>query len=68
MAAEANNVVQGGKLSPIGQRGMFTSRQGYGVPDYLARANDETALIVLIEDIRAYENLDEILGSRRREK
>ncbi len=60
-AAEAENVIQGGKFPPIGQRGMFTSRQGYGVPDYLARANDETALIVLIEDIRAYENLDDIL-------
>ncbi len=60
-AEEAENVVQGGKFPPIGQRGMFTSRQGHGVPDYLARANDETALIVLIEDIHAYENLDEIL-------
>ena len=55
------NVVQGGKFAPIGQRGMFTSRQGYGVDDYLTTANEETALIVLIEDIAAYENLDEIL-------
>ena len=60
-ATEAENVVQGGKFPPIGRRGLFTSRQGYGVPDYLARANDETALIVLIEDIRAHENLDAIL-------
>ena len=59
--AEAENVVQGGKFAPIGQRGMFTSRQGYGVDDYLTTANEETALIVLIEDIAAYENLDEIL-------
>ena len=59
--AEAENVVQGGKFAPIGQRGMFTSRQGHGVEDYLAHANDETALIVLIEDIVAAENLDEIL-------
>ncbi len=59
--AEAENVVQGGKFAPIGQRGMFTSRQGYGVDDYLKVANNETALVVLIEDIVAYENLDEIL-------
>ncbi len=59
--AEAENVVQGGKFAPIGQRGMFTSRQGHGVDDYFAHANDETALIVLIEDIVAAENLDEIL-------
>lgn len=60
--AEAENVVQGGKFAPIGQRGMYTSRQGLGVSDYLKKANDETALIVLIEDIAAYENLDEILS------
>jgi 4-hydroxy-2-oxoheptanedioate aldolase len=59
--AEAENVVQGGKFAPIGQRGMFTSRQGLGVDNYFARANDETALIILIEDINAVENLDEIL-------
>jgi 4-hydroxy-2-oxoheptanedioate aldolase len=59
--AEAVNVVEGGKFAPIGKRGLFTSRQGYGVDNYLQVANDETALIVLIEDIAAYNNLDEIL-------
>lgn len=59
--AEAENLVQGGKFAPIGQRGLFTSRQGYGVDNYLKIANDETALIVLIEDIAAVENLDEML-------
>ena len=58
---EAENVVKGGKFAPIGQRGMFMSRQGYGVPDYFAKANDETLLVVLIEDIEAVRNLDEIL-------
>jgi len=61
-AAEARNVVEGGKFSPLGKRGMFTSRQGLGVPDYFDRANDETMLIVLIEDIAAWENLDEIIA------
>ena len=59
--AEAENVVQGGKFAPVGQRGMFTSRQGYGVPGYFEKANDETMLIVLLEDIVAHQNLDEIL-------
>ena len=59
--ADAENVVAGGKFPPLGKRGLFTSRQGYGVDDYLARANDETLLIALIEDIEAWRNLDEIL-------
>lgn len=59
--ADAENFVAGGKFPPLGKRGLFTSRQGYGVPDYLDKANDETLLIALIEDIVAWENLDEIL-------
>ena len=58
---EAVNVVEGGKFGPIGKRGMFGGRQGFGVEDYFAVANDETLLIVLIEDIVAVQNLDEIL-------
>ena len=38
--AEAENVVAGGKFAPIGKRGMFGSRQGFRVPDYLRIAND----------------------------
>ena len=41
---------------------MFTSRQGLGVDDYFDHANDESMLIILIEDIIAWENLDEILA------
>jgi 4-hydroxy-2-oxoheptanedioate aldolase len=59
--AEAENVVAGGKFSPVGQRGLFTSRQGYGVENYFDDANDQTMFIVLIEDIIAVNNLDEIL-------
>ncbi len=58
---EARNVVAGGKFAPIGQRGLYISRQGFGVDDYLQVANDETLLIILIEDIVAIGNLDEIL-------
>lgn len=60
-AEDAQAVVDAGKFHPLGSRGMFKSRQGYGVDDYFARANDETLLMVLIEDIAAVENLAEIL-------
>jgi 2-keto-3-deoxy-L-rhamnonate aldolase RhmA len=58
---DAKKFVEAAKFAPLGRRGLFTSRQGYGVPDYLEVANDHTLLIALIEDIRAVENLDEIL-------
>ena len=58
---EAQNVVDGGKFAPIGKRGMFLSRQGLRVPNYFDIANDETVLVILIEDIIAVNNLDEIL-------
>ena len=59
--AEAQNVVDGAKFAPIGYRGMFTSRQGYGVDNYFDVANSETLVVVLIEDIVAINNLDDIL-------
>ena len=59
--AEAEAVVQAGKFAPIGERGMYGSRQSYGVDNYFAEANDQSLLIVLIEDIVAVNNLDEIL-------
>ena len=58
---EALSVVDSGKFAPIGNRGSFTSRQGIGVDDYFNQANDQTMLIILIEDIIAVNNLDEIL-------
>ena len=58
---DAELVVKASKFSPIGQRGMFTSRQGIGVENYFKLANDETFVLVFIEDLEAIENLDEIL-------
>jgi 4-hydroxy-2-oxoheptanedioate aldolase len=58
---DAEAVVEAGKFAPLGKRGMFTSRQGYGVGDYFKTANDQSLLIVLIEDIVAVRHLDEIL-------
>jgi 4-hydroxy-2-oxoheptanedioate aldolase len=60
-ADEARAVVDAAKFGPIGHRGSATSRQGIGVPDYFARANDETMIVILIEDIVAVHNLDSIL-------
>ena len=59
--AEAESVVAAGKFAPLGKRGMYTSRQGFGVDGYLKTANDQSLLIVLIEDIAAVHNLDEIV-------
>jgi 4-hydroxy-2-oxoheptanedioate aldolase len=59
--AEAEAVVAAAKFAPVGKRGMFTSRQGFGVGDYLKTANDQSLLVVLIEDIVAIRALDEIL-------
>ena len=59
--AEAEAAVEAAKFAPLGKRGMFTSRQGFGVDDYFKVANDQSLLIVLIEDIAAVGNLDAIL-------
>jgi hypothetical protein len=56
--AEAQSAVESAKFAPLGKRGMFTSRQGFGVGDYLKTANDQSLLIVLIEDIVAVRALD----------
>jgi 4-hydroxy-2-oxoheptanedioate aldolase len=59
--AEAEAVVEAAKFAPVGKRGMYTSRQGFGVEDYLKTANDQSALMILIEDIAATKALDEIV-------
>ena len=49
------------KFAPLGWRGMFGGRQSFGVPDYVHRANEQTMVIVLIEETAALDNLDDIL-------
>ena len=61
-ADEARAIVDAAKFYPLGKRGMYLSRQGFGVDNFFNHANDETMIIVLIEDILAVENLDEILN------
>ena len=58
---EAEQVVQAAKYAPIGSRGMYGGRQSYGVADYFRRANEETLVVVLIEEHKALDNLADIL-------
>ena len=60
-AEEARAVVDAGKFAPVGHRGMYSSRQGVGIDDFIDVANEQSMLIILIEDIVAINNLDEIL-------
>ena len=57
----AERVVEGALYAPLGHRGIGGSRQGLGVPNYLSHANDEVFVMILIEEMRAIENLDDIL-------
>lgn len=57
----AEQAMKSTKYTPMGYRGMFGGRQSFGVPDYFQRANEQTLLVVLIEEIDAVRNLAEIL-------
>lgn len=64
-ADEARQAVQWASYPPLGSRSVGIDRaHGYGATfgEYVARANDTTALIIQIEHIRAVENMDEILA------
>lgn len=58
----AERAVQGAKFAPVGMRGMYGGRRAHGVEDYYRTANEETLLVVLIEEAEAVGNLDEILA------
>jgi 4-hydroxy-2-oxoheptanedioate aldolase len=59
--AEAERAMQSAKYAPLGYRGMFGGRRSYGVSDYFTKANDETIVVVLIEEMKAVQHLAEIL-------
>ena len=63
-ADQAREVVRAARYAPIGERGMYESRQAYGLnsKQYFRSANRETLVVVMIEDILAVENLPEILA------
>ena len=58
---DAQQAMQSAKFAPLGYRGMFGGRQSYGVSDYFRQANDQTMVVVLLEELQALQNLDEIL-------
>ncbi len=58
----AELVAQSCRFAPAGRRGMYSGRRAYGTPKYFSKANDEILTIVLIEEVQAVENLDEILS------
>ena len=59
--AAAEQAMKSTKYAPMGYRGMFGGRQSFGVANYFQQANDQTMLIVLIEEIDAVHNLADIL-------
>lgn len=59
---QAERAVSGAYFAPAGKRGMFKSRQSFGVDEYFQRANDEIMVVVLIEELEAVGNLDAILA------
>jgi 2-keto-3-deoxy-L-rhamnonate aldolase RhmA len=60
-ANEARAIVRSAKYFPVGARGSGGGRLSYGISDYVAKANEETLLVALLEEKSAIDNLDEIL-------
>lgn len=58
---EVTKVLEAAKFIPVGRRGMSADRRGYGVPNYVTKANDDTIVIVMVEDVDAIEQLPEML-------
>ena len=62
-AAEADAAVQHAKYAPLGHRGWSGWRAALGESsaDYARKANAETLVAVMLEEVEALHNLDEIL-------
>jgi 4-hydroxy-2-oxoheptanedioate aldolase len=63
--AQAEAVVRHAKFAPIGHRGFAGGRSAFGekMSEYTQRANDETMMVVMLEELEALHNLDDILGT-----
>jgi len=59
--AEAEAVVRAAKYGPIGRRGDYVGRQGVGVADPRTKSNEQTSVILFIEEVEGIKNFDEIL-------
>jgi 4-hydroxy-2-oxoheptanedioate aldolase len=62
-AADAQATVQRAKYAPIGHRGWAGGRSAFGVDmaEYAEHANAQTMVVVMLEEVQALDNLDEIL-------
>lgn len=60
---DAERVVDAAKFGPIGHRGTSGGRKTYGRggDEHYAKTNDETIVVVMIEDYQAVERLPDIL-------
>jgi len=61
--AEAEAAVRSAKFAPIGHRGFAGGRSAFGekMSEYTRRANEETMVVVMLEEVEALGNLDDIL-------
>jgi 4-hydroxy-2-oxoheptanedioate aldolase len=61
--AEAEAAVRHAKFAPIGHRGFAGGRSAFGekMSEYTQRANAETMVVVMLEEVEALRNLDDIL-------
>lgn len=60
--SDAARAIDATFFTPRGARGAGLSRQSYGVTGYFEQANDEVMLGLMIEDIKAIENIAEIIA------
>lgn len=61
---ELYDAIRFAKYPPMGERGIapwFASSMGIDSKDVIEKANDETMLIIQMESVEAYENIDDIL-------
>lgn len=60
---EAEAAVRHAKFAPLGHRGFAGGRSAFGekMTEYTRRANEETMVVVMLEEVEALENLGEIL-------
>ena len=59
-ADEARALVEAAKFAPVGRRGVSRGRRSYANADFLAKDNDETLLVVQLEDPEALAHCEEI--------
>ena len=61
--AEAEAAVQRAKFAPLGHRGWSGWRGALGIApgDYARVANEQTLVVIMLEEVGALDNLDEIL-------